>query len=823
MKRKLPFTKHLVTAALTLLILINSAHLFAQQTRGTIKGHVQTKSAQPADNVSIGLQGTSYGTSTDDNGDFLIKAPAGSYTIIISYVGVDRVSIPVTITSGQTTIVPAITINASQSQLNEVNVIANRNNRFTSKISTDAAKIPLSQLENAQSYSSITNSLLKEQQVFTVEDALRNAPGIQKLWDATNRAGDGGGYFTLRGFVTQTRLRNGIAGLVTSGIDAVNIEKIEVIKGPSATLFGSTLTSFGGLVNRVTKKPYETFGLEVGHTVGSYDLSRTTVDLNTPLGSNVAFRLNSAYNYEGSFQNYGKGRNFAAAPSLAIKANDKLSFLLEAEMFYGRNSAKPFFFFYDSPKTMGVTSVDQLNIDYKNAYANDNITSFSRSLGYFAEAKYKFSDRLTSQTVFSSSNSFSDGASPYYYLITDATAAAIAPGTPDLPGNNNYVFRNDQSTADSKFGAIEIQENLNGDFNTGSLRHRFVVGLDFQRQNSRQIYFGNAYGIAPINNPNYDYGSFNKQVVDATNAANPLTAANTYPYIYKTNTYSAYASDVINLTDRLIASIGLRVDRFENKGNYSLDGVQTSEPFGQTAFSPKFGLIFQPLKDALSVFANYQNGFQNPTPFTDANNQAVTPKVQNANQIEGGVKMALFNGKLNGTVSYYRINLTNVIRAIPGSAIGSIQDGTQNSKGFEAEVIASPISSVNIVAGFAYNDSKYTKGDADVQDLRPGTAGSPYLANFYVSYRLPETAVRGLGIGFGGNYASKNKIINSVSQGTFELPSYTVLNTNLFLDRAKYRFGLSVNNLTDKHYYTGYSTINPQRLRQFVLSASYKL
>ncbi|MFD2144597.1 TonB-dependent receptor plug domain-containing protein [Mucilaginibacter antarcticus] len=73
------------------------------------------------------------------------------------------------------------------------------------------------------------------------------------MWDATGRAGDGGGYFTLRGFPTQTRLRNGVSGLVTSTVDAVNIEKVEVIKGPSATLFGSTLTSFGGLINRVTK------------------------------------------------------------------------------------------------------------------------------------------------------------------------------------------------------------------------------------------------------------------------------------------------------------------------------------------------------------------------------------------------------------------------------------------------------------------------------------------------------------------------------------------------------------------------------------------
>ncbi|GGH11645.1 TonB-dependent receptor [Mucilaginibacter phyllosphaerae] len=821
MKRSLPLIK-LLAAVLVLLTLLNPASLLAQN-KGTIQGKVVANNNQPADNVSIGLEGTSYGTVTKANGEYAFKAPAGSYKIIISYVGVERVEVPVTVTAGQTVTVPQITVRASQSQLIEVNVIANRANRFTRKMSVDVAKIPLNNLENAQSYSVVTSELLKEQNVFNVEDALRNAPGIQKMWDATGRAGDGGGYFTLRGFVTQTRLRNGIAGLITSGIDAVNIDKIEVIKGPSATLFGSTLTSFGGLINRVTKKPYDSFGLEVGHTVGSYDLSRTTIDLNTPLGTNVALRLNSAYNYEGSFQNYGQSRNFAVAPSLAIKANDKLSFLLESEVFVGRNSAKPFFFFdyLSSPKALGVSKVSDLNINYKNAYVNDDIKSFSRSTNYFATVNYKFSDKLTSQTVFSSSNSYSNGASPYFYLVTDARAAVYAPGTPDLPGEANYVALMDQSTFHSKLNAIEIQENINGDFNIGTTRHRFVVGLDFQRQNSNQIYYGGAYGVAPINNPTYDYGSFNKILVDA-NVYNPAAA---YPYIYKTNTYSAYASDVVNITDRLIASAGIRVDRFENKGNYSVTGTQTAEPFSQTAFSPKFGLIYQPIKEALSLFANYQNGFQNLTPYTDAAGQTVTPKIQNATQIEGGVKMALFNGKLNGTLSYYRINLTNVLRTLPGSGAQAIQvqDGTQQSKGFEAEIIANPIASVNIIAGFSYNDSKFTKADADVQGLRPNTAGSPYLANFYASYRLPETALKGLGIGFGGNYASANKIINSVSQGTFELPAYTILNSNLFYAKAKYRFGLSVNNLTNKEYYTGYTTINPQRLRQFVLSASYKL
>ncbi|MET3978191.1 iron complex outermembrane receptor protein [Mucilaginibacter sp. UYP25] len=817
------FSFKLLAAIIMLLTFINPVSLLAQN-RGTIQGKVTTSKGEAAGNVSIGLSGTRIGTSTLDNGDFSFKAPAGSYTIVISYVGVQSVEVPVTVVANQITTVPTITINASLSQLTEVNVIANRANRFARKVSTDVGRIPLDNLENAQSYTTISSELIKEQQIFSVDESLRNASGIQKMWDATSRAGDGGGYFTQRGFTTQISVRNGVAGIVTSGIDAVNVDKVEVIKGPSSTLFGGSVTSFGGLINRVTKKPYETFGAEIGHTVGSYDLNRTTLDLNTPLGSKVAFRLNTAYNYEGSFQNYGKSRTFAAAPSLSIKATEKLSFLVEAEMFYGRNSAKPFFFFYDSPKALGVSKVSDLNIDYMNAYSATDITSYSRSINYFAEAKYKISDKFASQTIFSNSNSFSNGASPYYYLITDATAQLIAPGIQDPPGNNNYIYRNDQSTANSKFGATEIQENINGDFKTGSIRHRFVFGLDFQRQNSNQIFFGNAYGIAPINDPNYDYSVFNKLLVDQTNAANPLTSANTYPYIYKKNTYGVYLSDVINITDRLIASIGARVDRFENKGTYNLDGLQTVKPFAQTGFSPKLGLIFQPIKEALSIFANYQNGFKNPDVFTDGSGTAVIPKIQNANQAEGGVKMALFNGKLNGTLSVYRIKVTNTIRSIPNSPVfGSIQDGTQTSKGFEAELVANPVSAINIVAGFSYNDSKYTAGDPDVLGLRPNTAGSPYLANLYVSYRLPQSLIKGIGVGIGGNYASNNKVINSVSQGSFELPSYALLNASVYLDRPKYRFGLSGNNLTDKHYYTGFTTINPQRLRQFVLSASYKL
>jgi iron complex outermembrane receptor protein len=444
MSKYLPTTIKIIA----LLLLAFAQDSFAQSTRGTVQGKVVTAKNEPAAYVSIGLEGSAYGSATNEQGEFSFRAPAGSYKLVISYVGVERVEVPITISAGQTLTIPVITVKANLSQLNEVNVIANSANRFTSRVSTDAAKIPLSPLENAQSYTTITSALIKEQQIFNVDEALRNAPGIQKMWDATGRAGDGGGYFTLRGFPTQTRLRNGIAGLVTSTVDAVNVEKVEVIKGPSATLFGSTLTSFGGLINRATKKPYESFGLETGHTVGSYDLSRTTIDLNTPLtaNKNVLFRVNAAYNTEGSFRNFGKNRSFAIAPSLSIKANDRLSFLFEAEIYSGRTSAVPFFFFYSTPKDMGVAQVSDLTIDYKQAYVNDDIRQKTRSVNYFAQMTYKLSDKFTSQTLFSSSNSYSDGSNPFYYLVTDQVAKAFDPSVTLTPSNRSYIARYDQAT-----------------------------------------------------------------------------------------------------------------------------------------------------------------------------------------------------------------------------------------------------------------------------------------------------------------------------------------------------------------------------------------
>ncbi|OZI09077.1 TonB-dependent siderophore receptor [Siphonobacter sp. BAB-5385] len=799
-----------VRSLYTFFFLLLGFYGFAQT--GRITGQVLTADGKPVENVAIKLKGRQVGAVTDENGQYTLqKVKVGTYTLVASFIGLQTQEAEVQVSENQTT-TASFTLRETLNQLKEV-VVSGNANRFAKRESDFVAKLPLSKMENPQVYSTISKELLAEQLVFSVDDATRNAPGLQKMWDATGRGGDGGSYYNLRGFVVQSQLRNGVAGNITSRIDAANLESIEVIKGPSATLFGSTLTSYGGLINRVTKKPYDKFGGEITYSTGSYRFNRISADVNTPLDADkkVLFRLNTAYNYEGSFQDNGFSRNIVVAPSLSYQVNDRLSFTFDAEISSGEGTSKPFIFFYFPVSQLGASRADQLGIDYNRSYSSNDLTQTSRNSNFFAQMNYKLSDQWTSQTFFTSTRSFSNGHNPYYYVLPNA----VALNNPTLQGAD-YLVRADQSTANSVAQVAEIQQNFIGDFRIGNVRNRFVGGLDYFTQNSNQLFYYTEFDTTRKNGTIPQYSQFNKTRLEALYARKNYSE---FPYRYITQTYSAYASDVVNITDRLMVMLALRVDHFNNKGDFDQSTGTYNGAYEQTALSPKFGLVYQPFKDRFSVFANYQSGFANKTG-TDFEGKSFKPEY--ASQAEGGIKLDAFGGRLNGTLSYYYITVENLVRPNPTTPNFSIQDGTQRSQGLEAELIANPFQGLNVVAGFAYNDSKYTKSASDVEGRRPATAMSPYSANLWLSYKISKGAAQGLGFGFGGNYASDNKIVNSVAMGEFILPAYTVLNATAFYEYSKFRLGFKVDNLTNQQYWTGYTTMNPQRPRSVTGSISFK-
>lgn len=786
----------LLIQLITLLIASFVVPAFADEPKGTIKGNIITTKNEPAANVSVMLKGTQWGAVSDDEGRFQFRAPGGNYILVVSHVGLAKQEISVQVTTGKVTIIPQITVDISVNTLNEVSVTGNKTNKFARSHSADVLKMPLNNLENPQVYTTINSDLISEQNITTVDGAMKNSPGGQTMWQATGRSGDGGSYYSLRGFITQSLFRNGIAGNVSNTIDAANIESIEVIKGPSATLFGSTFSSYGGIINRITKKPYDSFGGEINYTQGSYGSERTAVDINTPLDASkkVLFRLNAAADHQGSFTNNGFSRGLFIDPSLTYKVNDRLSINFDAEISTSKNTLQPIYFFpYNlTVSQLGANFANHLPINYYQSYNAGDLAQSSVNDNFYGQVNYKISDNWKSQTNITSTHSYSNGFGPYYYL---------------MPGDS--ISRNDQSTYHSSENVLEIQENINGDFHIGNLRNRFVGGFDFTRINSKQLFLEAT--LDTVSERGGNYSGFNKSAIDGLYAS-PTSGTYDFPYIFKNNTYAAYVSDVLNITDRLIALAALRIDYFDNLGSYDPATKVTSGAYHQAALSPKFGLVYQLVKDEVSLFGNYQNGFKNMNG-TDFDHNPFKP--EEANQMEGGVKFNLFNGKLSSTLSYYDIKVKNIQQPDPEHVNFYIQNGTQISRGFEAEVIANPVSGLNIIGGFAYNHS-------DINGLRPGTAASPYSANFWASYRLQQGALKGLGFGAGGNYASNNIVLNSTSQGVFYLPEYYIFNGTAFYEWQHFRFSAGVNNFTNRKWWTGYSTINPQMPRQFIGSIAFK-
>lgn len=787
-----------------------TGNIFAQQNFGKIKGTITTSDGELAVGVNIILKNSKYGTISNEDGAFEFnRVKPNTYTLQVSLTGYETLEQEVTVSGNETTTLN-LQLTVSNKQLKEV-IITNSRGKAFPKQSTYVSKMPLKNIENPQVYNIVSSELMKEQAITNYEDALKNVPGIQKLWESTGRGGDGGSYYSLRGFEVQANIVNGLPGITSGTLDPSNIERVEVIKGPSGTLFGSSLVSYGGLINTVTKKPYSGFGGEVSYLAGSFGLNRVTADINTPLddADNVAFRINAAYQTENSFQDAGFRTSIFVAPSLSYKVNDKLSFLINTE-FMSEEKTTPSMLFLGRDAQLQFTDLADLNYKTDLSFYSNDLPMKNPRFNLQGQMMYKISDQWTSQTVLSRTSSKSRG---YYSYIYD-----------NEDGNRDFAFW--ITKENSQTATTDIQQNFIGDFKIGNMRNRLVVGLDYFDRNL--MFAGSGYGklynvtaqgevrqIDPANPYNLTQTSVDQLLA---NEAGPN-------YNSKDATYSAYVSDVLNITSKLLVMASLRVDYFDTEGNIKTD----TDNYNQTAFSPKFGVVYQPIENQLSVFANYMNGFKNIAPSAIYDNDgnfigSQTFEPEHANQLEAGIKADLFSDKLTATLSYYDINVANLVTSNP---MYSSQGGEANSKGLEFDLNAAPIKGLSIIAGFSHNASKITKGDEGNvwldQGKRPFWAGPKNLVNLWATYKFDQGALENFGLGFGGNYASDNAILDSEVTGKFVLPSYTVINGSVFYNTTKYRISLNVNNIANKDYFNGgWSTVNPQKPRNVVASFSYK-
>lgn len=763
-------------------LIVTAILLFAfsaqAQTNGSISGTVKTADGKPIEGVTVSIAALKINTITNDEGEFRIgRIPEGTYIVTAKYLSLQSRDQEVTVTVGKSVKAEFVMTETSE-QLEEVSILSGRVKTLADKRSDYIARMPLKNLENPQVYSVISKELLKEQVTVDIKSAVLNTPGAV----AYNYPAGGVG-IAFRGFVSGVNARNGMeTTAVRSSLDVSNVERLEVLKGPSGTLFGSSVSSFGGVINLVTKKPFDTTRVELSYTTGSYNLNRITTDVNTPLNKDktVLFRLNTAINKEASFLSYGYNNTFTIAPSLTYKASDKLTFNFDAELF-SANTTRRTYNTYTA--TSGVMTPADLKLDYRTSMFHDDNTGKTSATKIFAQATYEISSNWKSTTLFSFVGEDVEYSYQSYANWTSPTQVTRQVGMWG-PISNNY---------------LNVQQNFNGKFSTGGIKHNFLGGINYRYYDGSRRSGGSVVTLDNINVA-APFAPIRRKAVDAIM---PLyTSA-----IADQETWSAYASDVVNFTDRLSAMLSLRVDKFERKKVGNTDG------FKQTALSPKLGLVYQVVKEKISLFGNYMNGFQNNAPVTQPDGSVLILKPLYAVQYEGGVKAELIDKKLGITASYYDILIDNATRT---EANFTVQDGKQRSKGIDIELIGNPVAGLSIVAGYAYNDNRIVKSSNPAIEGNKATASPENVVNFWSTYTFQNT-LKGFGLGFGANYADKNFF---TGDNTFYMPSYTVYNATVFYDQTKWRLGLKLNNLTDKKYWDIGG--NSQTPRNVMASLSFK-
>ncbi|WP_346815103.1 TonB-dependent receptor [Aeromonas hydrophila] len=607
----------------------------------------------------------------------------------------------------------------------------------------------------------------------TLSEALTGIPGVNASGDTRF---DG---VNIRGFSASNDFYlDGFRDDMQYTRDLGNTERVEVLKGPAAVLYGRGST--GGIVNRVSKKPQKGLESSVSAQVGSFDSHRLAADLNGEAGEQVQVRLNLAQEDKDSFRNGVTSKRTLLAPSVNWEINDKLNWLVQ----YERNE-------HDRTPDRGIPGVNGRPADVPKEYV-------------YSDTRRDFIDDVAQST-----------RSRLTWDINDQWQLRQQLGYTSLDSqfDNTYVtsVKGDQVTRarwqqDLKANSLISNTEAEGQLQIGPVEHRLLVGFEQNWQERTPKLYQNATAI-PAGNL-YDPGS-----LPTYDGAMKLSSdAN-----HKVRGYGLYVQDQLSLGDwHLLA--GLRRDDFTVTSRRN--DLNKEETVSVTSLSPRLGLVWNPIEEH-AFYASYSKTF---TP-VGGELIGITPGDKNNNLdpqhtrlYEGGVKSDWLDGRLATTLSLYRLEMYNKRSKDPLDPTKVILTGLQRTEGIELSARAQLTDELYLRGGIAIQDAEQVKADADLQGKRPMNV-SRQNGELFAGYQsgkqgwFGETGVTAVGDRFADN------------ANTTTLPGYARFDARAGYRWQQWEAQLSVENLTDHDYFvsaTSASQIMPGTPRQLHLSAAYR-
>ncbi|MEO5911034.1 MAG: TonB-dependent receptor [Pelobium sp.] len=788
---------------LLLFILLMSTYFGATaQEKIKIFGKVTTSDGQPAANISVMLKGTSYGTYTDDLGKYQLRnIKPGAYTLKLSAVGIDPQEKSIILIAGEQKELD-FSMNKNSSRLQEVVVIGSTK-KYNEELPSASLRINEPLLEVPQNIQVVTAAALADQQIISMSDGLiRNVSGVTR----TEHWGDMYTNLSMRGSQIQA-FRNGF-NVVNSSWgplteDMSFVDHIEFVKGPAGFMLASGDPS--GLYNVVTKKPTGQSKAEATFTLGSYDLYRTTLDLDGKLSkdSKLLYRFNVAGQNKGSFRANEYNNRFSIAPVISYQIDENTKLTAEYTLQHANMSDVGSFYVF-SPDGYATLPRDftSLSAGMPATVINDHST--------FINLQHQISKswKLTAQ-------------GSYFYnkqLGSDLWPNAV---------NADGTMLRSVSGWDAKSTMTMGQVFLNGDVKTGNIRHRILGGLDV----GNKSYFADWSQTHQLDTLGGEFDPHNPYLGSPNNG---------YPaFDYSTDVESRATAIGGTMMQRYTAiyvqdELGFLQNRFRLTlaGRYT-DFSQAN--FGgkaekATHFSPRVGLSYS-VGSQTSFYGLYDQAFI-PQNGILANGNSTKPIT--GNNLEFGIKKEWFNHKWNTTVSAYRILKNNELTADPNSpptANLSVELGQKRAQGIEFDIKGNIFKGFNLIANYALTDSKVTKVTEGITgiavgDVVPGYA--KHTVNSWLNYKIQEGILTGFGISGGFTWLAGRET-DSWSESDIRLPNYFKLDAGLSWQKGNMNITANAFNVLDKYLYSGsyYSYLNAfywqtETPRNYRLSIGYK-
>ncbi|WP_082504118.1 TonB-dependent siderophore receptor [Methylobacterium sp. Leaf117] len=629
---------------------------------------------------------------------------------------------------------------------------------YLAKDSISATRTDTPLREVPQTVVVVPNQVLEDAAATRVDTALDLA-GVGR---ANNFAGLGLTEFTIRGFATGEYYRNGFPinrGFPNSP-DVASIERIEVLKGPSAFLYGRG--DPGGTFNIVTKQPLAERSFAIGTQYGSYNLKRSTFDATGALDEDgkVLARITGAVEDNGSFRDFVRGDRYYLAPVIAWKPTADTTVTLEGELIStsqtfdrgvvpiaGNLRALPRTRFIGEP---GIAPV-----------RNDN-----------ALGQLRIEHRLDPNWVVSA------GAQVLAGNLAGDGAGAIGVLA------DGRTLRRTFERRDLTWSDLDLQVNLAGKFETGPFRHTLLTGLDYDSYRYREVF----------NRSNATTNPFFLDLLTPQYGQRlpPLTAS-VSNLLENTQSFAGYIQDQIDITPRLHALVGVRVEDIGLVSTSFLNNRTTR--LQGTAATPRLGLVYD-LFDTVSVYGNYSRSFR---PNTGADRTGRPFAFQEGEGVEAGAKFTLLDGRLSATAAVFDIKRTNVLTTDPLDVNFSVAAGEVRSRGFDLSFAGYLAPGWRVIGTYAYVDAAVSRDNA----LPVGTRLANIPENsFSVQsvYEFQSGDLRGLGLGGGVSFAGQR--VAGTALSTFKLPEYTVFNLiSYYQITPGVRVYLNVDNLFDETFY----------------------